>query len=190
MLRLVAAVAVAMFMAFISAASIMPVTMFVIFAVPVPLVVTPAIRVSVVVRVAPISSWIGRFFVAAGNPAIMMSLRRPEAADPYHHGRGRWWWRRFIGNRRRTNCNGDRNLTRCRQDQRHCEKQTASASDFHLYLQLCAPCPDPSESGEAYLAVSTRSATLLKSRERSNAAQVGYAQAVMHDGRFCTVVDE
>jgi hypothetical protein len=122
--------------------------MFVIFAVPVPFVVTPAIRVSVVVRVAPISSRIGRFFVPAGNPAIMMSLRRPEAANPYHHRRGRWWWRRFIGNRRRTNCNGDRNLTRCRQDQRHCEKQTASASDFHLYLQLCAPCPDPSESGE------------------------------------------
>jgi hypothetical protein len=188
-LRLIVAVAVAMAMTFISA-SIMPVTMFVIFAVPVPFVVTPPIRVSVVVRMAPISPRIGRFFVAAGDPAIMMSLRRPEAANPYHHGCGRWWWRRFIGNRRRTNCNGDRNLTRCRQDQRHCEKQTASASDFHLHLHPCAPCPDPSESGEAYLAVSTRSATLLKSRERSNAAQVGYSQAVMHDGRFCTLVDE
>jgi hypothetical protein len=56
-----------------------------------------------------------------------------------------------------------------------------------LYLHPCTPCSDPSESGEAYLAVFTRAATLLKSRERSNAAQVGYSHAVMHDGGFCAV---
>jgi hypothetical protein len=107
----------AMFVAII-AVSIMPIgvpmSVFVIFAVPVSFVVAPAIGVMVVVWVAPVSSRIGWLFVAAGNPTIVMSLGHPEAGNPYHLGRGRRWRRRFIGNGRRSDSNGNGDLTGCR----------------------------------------------------------------------------
>ena len=84
---------VAVFMTLISV-SIMPIGMpmavLVIFAVPVALVIMPAVGVTVVVRVAPVSSWIGWLFITSGNPAVMMSLRCPETRDPHHLWR---WWR-------------------------------------------------------------------------------------------------
>ena len=119
--QLVVAVAVAMAVALITVSIMpigMPVSVFVIFAVPVPFVVAPAIGVAVVVWVAPVSSRIGWLFVAAGDPAVVLSLGRPEAAHPYHLGHGwrrRWW---FIGNGRRADSNGDGNLTGCRKDER------------------------------------------------------------------------
>jgi hypothetical protein len=118
--------------------TIMPigVTVFVIFAVPVPFVVAPTIGVVVVVWVAPKSSRIGWLFVAAGNPAIVMSLGCPEARNPYHLGRGRRW-RRFIADGRRSDSNGDGNLTGRRKDERQGKKE--SASTFHVCLHRCAP---------------------------------------------------
>jgi hypothetical protein len=92
--------------------SIMPVSVFVIFVVPVSFVVVPAIGVAVVVWMAPVSSGIGWLLVAAGNPAIVMSLGRPETGNPNHLRRGRRWRRRFIANGRGSNSNGEGNLTR------------------------------------------------------------------------------
>jgi hypothetical protein len=91
-----------------------PVSVFVIFAVPVPFIVVPAIGVAVVVRVAPGGSGIGWLFVAAGNPMIVMSLGRPEAGHPYHLGCWRWWRRRFIGYGWRSDSDGNGDLTRRR----------------------------------------------------------------------------
>jgi hypothetical protein len=125
----------------------MPVAVVMVLAVPVPFIVAPAIRVPVVVGMTPVSAGIGRLFIAASNPAIMMSLRHPETAYPYHRGRRRWWRRRFIGNRRWRYPDGDGNLTCRRQDERDCEQKTVSGSNFHWYLHLCAPCSDPPESG-------------------------------------------
>jgi hypothetical protein len=139
-------VSVAMIVAFASV-PIMPVAVIMVLAVPVPFIVAPAIRVPVVVGMTPVSAGIGRLFVAASNPAIMMSLRHPEAAYPYHRGRRRWWWRRFIGNSRWRYPDGDGNLTCGRQDERDCEEKTVSGSNFHLYLHLCAPCSGLRESG-------------------------------------------
>src|ERR1700724_3619718 len=79
-------VSVAMFVAFVPVPIMpvrMPMAVFMVLAVPVPFIVAPAIRVPVVVGMTPVSAGIGRLFVAAGNPAIMMPLRHPEAAYPY-----------------------------------------------------------------------------------------------------------
>jgi hypothetical protein len=95
-----------------------PVAVIMVLVVPVTFIVPPAIRVPVVVGMTPVSAGIGRLFVPAGNPPIVMSLRHPEAAYPYHRGRGRWWWRRFIANRRWRYPDGNGNLTCGRQDER------------------------------------------------------------------------
>jgi hypothetical protein len=140
-----------MFMAFVPIMSVrMPMAMFVIFAVPVSLVVVPTVGVPIVVGMAPKGPWIGRCLVTARNPTIMMPLRRPEAGDPYHCGRRRWWRRRFIGNGWRSDPDGNRNLPGGRQGQRHGEKQPTSTSHFHLHLHLhlCAPCADPGERSD------------------------------------------
>src|ERR1700751_6037268 len=126
----------------VSVAMFMPVRMavFVVLVVPVPFVVVPAIRVPVVVGMTPVRAGIWRAVVVTGNPAIMMSLRHPEAGYPYHRGLWRWWRRRFIGYRRGRYPNGDGNLTCGRQDERGRQQKTVSGSDFHWYLRLCAPC--------------------------------------------------
>jgi hypothetical protein len=114
-------VSVAMFVAFVSVPIMpvgMPVAMFMVLAVPVPFIVTPAIGVPVIVGMTPVGPRERRLFVAAGNPAIMMSLRHPEAAYPYHRGLRRWWRWRFIGNRRWRYPDGDGNLACGRQDER------------------------------------------------------------------------
>jgi hypothetical protein len=108
---LLVVVSVAMFMS-------VRMTVFVVLVVPVAFVVVPAIRVPVVVGMTPVRAGIGWSFIAAGNPAIMMSLRHPEAAYPYHRG-FRWRWRRrFIANRRWRYPDGDGNLTCGRQNER------------------------------------------------------------------------
>ena len=131
MVGMLSVVSVAMFMAVR-----MPV--FVVLVVPVPSIVVPAITVPVVVRMTPISAGIGWLFVAAGNPAIMMPLRRPEPAYPYHRGRGGWWRGRFIRNRRwRPYSDGNRNLTYGRQDERDAEQKPISGSNFHSLSPFC-----------------------------------------------------
>jgi hypothetical protein len=73
---------------------IMSMAMFVIFAIPVALVVAPTFSIMVIVWMRPICAPVGWLFVASGNPTIVMSLRSPKAAYPDHpHGRRRWGWR-------------------------------------------------------------------------------------------------
>jgi hypothetical protein len=170
-----------MFMTFVPIMSVrMPMVMFVIFAVPVPLVVVPTVGVPIVVGMAPKGPWIGRCLVTARNPTIMMPLRRPEAGNPYHCGRGRWWRRRFIGNGWRSDPDGNRNLPEGRQGQRHGEKQPTSTSHFHLHLHLhlCAPCAGPGRTQRRTLSVFTLAATLAKPHYRPNVDLLGYSEAV------------
>jgi hypothetical protein len=137
--RLLLVVSVAMFVAFASVPIMpvcMPVAVIMVLAVPVPFIVVPAVRVPVVVGMTPVSAGKGRLVVVAGNPAIMMSLRQPEAAYPYHRGSRRWWRRRFIGNRRWRYPDGDRNLTCGRQDERDRQQKTVSGSNFHC-ISVC-----------------------------------------------------
>jgi hypothetical protein len=107
-------VTVAVLMAIVTV-PVMPISMampvFVIFTVPVPFVVTPTIVVPVVVWMTPIGPGIRRLFVAAGYPAIVVSLGHPEAGYPYHLGCGRGRRGRFIGNRRWSDSDGDGDLT-------------------------------------------------------------------------------
>jgi hypothetical protein len=170
-----------MFMAFVPIMSVrMPMAMFVIFAVPVSLVIVPTVGVPIIVGMAPKGPWIGRCLVTARNPTIMMPLRHPEAGDPYHCGRRRWWRWRFIANGRRSDPDGNRNLTEGRQGQRHGEKQPTNTSDFHLHLHihLCAPCARPGRTQRRMLPVFTRAATLLKPHYRPNADLLEYTDAV------------
>ncbi len=148
-----------MFMALVPIMSVR-MAVLVIFAVPVSLVVVPAVAVSIVVGMAPKGPRIGRCLVTACNPTVMMPLRRPEAGDPYHRRRGRWWRRRFIGNGRRSDPDRNRNLTGGRQGHGHGKEQPASTSHFHLHLHLWAPCAGLGERSNVSLSVFTRAATL------------------------------
>jgi hypothetical protein len=169
-----------MFMAFVPIMSVrMPMAMFVIFAVPVSFVVVPTVAVPIVVGMAPKGPWIGRCLVTARNPTIMMPMRRPEAGNPYHCGRGRWWRRRFIGNGWRSDPDGNRNLTEGRQGQRRGKKQRTNTSNFHLHLSLCAPRVRPGRMQRRMLSVFTRAATLLKPHYRPNADLRGYSETCM-----------
>ena len=104
--RLVAPVTVAAF-----------IVMFVVFVVPMTLVVSPTLLVVVVVRMRPVGARIRGLFIAAGHPAIVPALRFPIAAHPCHShdGRRRWWW--LNNNRRRRNADVQGNLRRSRHRQ-------------------------------------------------------------------------
>jgi hypothetical protein len=109
----------------------LPMAVIVIFSVPVPFVVSPPILIVVVVRVRPKCPLVGWFLVASGHPAVVVTLRRPEAAHPDHPDSGRrrrgwlirYWWRR--------NPDIYGNLSRCGNREGHPKKKRDQTSVFH-----------------------------------------------------------
>ena len=82
----------------------------VILMAPVTFIVSPSFPIVVVVWMGPGCARVGWLLVAAGHLTIMVTLQRPEAADPNHPN----GWRRrrsFIRYRWRRNPDIDRNLS-------------------------------------------------------------------------------
>ncbi len=126
---------------------IMSMAVFVIFVIPVPLVVAPTFSIMVIVWMRPICAPVGWLFVASGNPTIVMSLRGPKAAYPDHpHGRRRWGWR-FIRYRRRGNSDKHGNLSRCGHGDGNSEKKPNDPAGFS-FLPSATWNGAPSDPGE------------------------------------------
>lgn len=103
----------------------------VIFMAPVPFVEAPTFRVVVVMWMRPGCAWVGWLLVASGNPTIVVSLRRPEAAHPDHPDCGGWRRGRLIGYRRWGNSHIHGNLSRCGRRKGHPKKKPNQTSVFH-----------------------------------------------------------
>jgi len=78
----------------------MPMAVIMILSAPRAFTIVPATRSMLVMWTGPICAWIGRPYVVTGDPAIVLTLRRPETAYPDERRFWRWW-RRLITNRRR-----------------------------------------------------------------------------------------
>jgi hypothetical protein len=85
----------------------MPMPVIVVFPVPVTLVILPALRIAVIVRVGPICSWVRRTLVMAYNPLIAASLGCPIALHPNELRCRRRWGRWLYTNRWRCHANVD-----------------------------------------------------------------------------------
>ena len=63
-------------------AMILPVAVFVVFVVPMSLVQLPAFPVVVIVRMTPVSTFVGRTLPASLHPAVAMSIGCPISLYP------------------------------------------------------------------------------------------------------------
>jgi hypothetical protein len=90
----------------------MPVTVIMVFPGPRAFTVMPSMRSVLVVRTGPICAGVGRLYIVTGNPAIVLTLRRPESAYPDER-RFRRWRGCLITNRRRCYPDINGNLRPC-----------------------------------------------------------------------------
>jgi hypothetical protein len=107
---IVIAVVVVIFIVSIGVAFAAAVVTAVVFAVPVALVKLPALGMPFVLRVNPVGARIGRMIIVPSDPAVMVSLGSPKAANPNDVGCGRRWGRGFEADRRRGCSDVDRDL--------------------------------------------------------------------------------
>jgi hypothetical protein len=88
---------------------VIPVTIVVIFMVPVAFMKLPSLLIVIVVRMTPICALVRRLLPAASNPSVMVALWGPIALDPDVAGTG-CIASLFVTNRRRSAADVYRNL--------------------------------------------------------------------------------
>lgn len=106
-----------------------PMTVTMIFLAPGAFAIVPSMRAMLIMRTGPICAGIGRAHIVAGDPAIMLALRRPEATYPDER-RFRRWWRHLITNRWGCYPDVDGDLR-----QRWCRESCCNNSESHTLFE-------------------------------------------------------
>lgn len=126
------------FSSVVSIVIVFPVSMSVSVAVPmspVAFAIMPAARALFVMRGIPGGALVGWPHVVTGDPAIVISLWRPESRNPDKRGFRRRW-RHLNADRRRCNTNVDRDLRPGRRREHCCNKPETHILFQHISFPL------------------------------------------------------